>query len=303
MHNEVRLRYLYESARLGTMRAASEHLDVATSSVSRQITELEKELGIAVIEKGRRGIKLTEAGELVCSYFREQQAHDEVLLSRIDELRSIRSGKVDLALGEAFITDEFSHLLQQYMQQYPGMSVRVRMSGSNESVALVRGDEAHFGLILDIPRDPKVRVRLSLSQPLHVIAHPDHEICRKKRLKLSDLSRYPMALPEISFRIRQLIQLAQHEDGALLEPSLETNSMTLLKDFAKSGRGITILPDVLAQPELSHGKLCAIPSNNPMLNSTRICLITRLGRQLPSGVYRLMVAVEAYLKRSVSGKA
>lgn len=299
MPNEIRLKYLYESARLGTMRAASELLDVATSSVSRQINELENELGIALIEKSRRGIKLTEAGELVCTYYREKQAHDEVLLSRIAELSSIHSGKIDLAVGEAFITEGFSALLQQYMQEYPGMNVRVKMSGSNDSVALVREDEAHFGLIFDIPRDPKVTARLSLPQPLHVVAHPNHRISNKKRVSLSELSQYSIALPEMSYRIRQVVHHAGHEDGTVLEPSLVTNSMALLKDFAKSGRGITILPLFLAQPELSTAKLCAIPTNNPLLNSTKISLITRRGRQVPIGVYRLMTLVEGYLKKSI----
>ena len=284
------------------MRAASEELDVATSSISRQITSLEKELGISLIEKNRRGIKLTEAGQLACAFYRERQAQDEVFLSRIGELRSIRSGKIDLAVGEAFITDEFSQLLQQFMQDYPGVIVSVKVSGTNTSVALVRDDEAHFGLIFDTPRDPKVKARSMILQPLHVVAHPDHEICRKKVLTLAELNKFSIGLPEESFRIRQIIHLAEHEQGMLIEPSLVTNSMTLLKDFAKCRRGITILPDFLAQPELSQGKLCAIPTNSAVLNATQTSLITRVGRQLAPSAHRLLVLVEGYLKRSLANR-
>ena len=98
--------------------------------------------------------------------------------------------------------------------------------------------------------------------------------------------------------MRQIVHLAEHEQGVFIEPSLVTNSMTLLKDFAKCGRGITILPDFLAQPELSQGKLCAIPTNSSVLNATQISLITRVGRQLAPSAYRLLVTVEGYLKRS-----
>ena len=75
MHGEIRLRYLYEAARLGTMRAASEELNVATSSISRQIAALEKDLGMRLIEGGRRKIKLTEAGDAAFAYYREMRAH------------------------------------------------------------------------------------------------------------------------------------------------------------------------------------------------------------------------------------
>ncbi len=296
--NEIPLKYLYESARHGTMRAASEELNIATSSISRQITSLGKELGVELIEKNRRSIKLTEAGELAYAYYRERQAQDEVFLSRIGELRSIRSGRIDLAVGEAFITDAFSQMLQQFMQDYPGVSVSVKVSGTNNSVALVREDEAHFGLIFDTPKDPKVTARLTLSQPLHVVTHPDHEICQRKILTLAELKHFSIGLPEESFRIRQIIHEAEHIEGVFIEPSLVTNSMTLLKDFAKCGRGVTILPDFLAQPELEQGKLCAIPTNSAVLNSTHISLISRVGRQLAPSAYRLLVTVEGYLNSS-----
>src|SRR5690606_27266579 len=203
MHGEIRLRYLYEAARLGTMRAAGDQLNVATSSISRQIAALEKELGMRLIEGGRRKIKLTEAGNAAFAYYREMQANHELFLSRVAELRSIRSGTINLAVGEAFINDAFSEVLQDFMRRFPGLTVRVKMSGTNDAVALVRDDEAHFGLIFDVPRDPKVRARLTLSQPLKCIVHPKHELARQKSVKLAELKPYSIGLPEDAFRIRQ----------------------------------------------------------------------------------------------------
>lgn len=299
MQHEIRLRYLYEAARLGTMRAASEQLDVATSSISRQIAALEKDLGVPLIEGGRRKVKLTEAGEAACSYYRESRAHEEVFLSKLEELKSVRTGKIDLAVGEAFITDHFSEALQQFMRTYPGMTVRVKVSGTNDAVALVRDDEAHFGLIFDVPRDPKVRARLSFDQPLKVVVHPSHELAKRESVSLSELTKCSIGLPEDSFRIRQLVRAAEAADGVFLESELIANSMTLLKDFAKCGRGITVMPEFLAQEDLAAGKLKAIPTTNAVLNSTKISLITRAGRQMPMGVYRLLQRVEGYLRSSI----
>jgi DNA-binding transcriptional LysR family regulator len=296
MRGDIRLRYLFEAARLGTMRAASEELSVATSSISRQIAALEKELGIPLIESGRRKIKLTEAGEAAFGYYRDKRANEEVFLSRVEELRSVRSGTICVAVGEAFIGEHFNEVLHSFMQRFPGLTLRVRMSGTNSAVTLVRDDEVHFGLVFDVPSDPKVRARLTLAQPLKVIVSPKHELAGNKTLKLAELMQFRIGLPEDSFRIRQIVRDAEHAEGVFLEPELITNSMVLLKDFAKSGRGVTFLPEFLAQPELSTGKLRAIASANPVMSSTKISLITRVGRQLPNGVYRLMLQIEAYLK-------
>lgn len=300
MHGEVRLRYLYEAARLGTMRAASEELNIATSSISRQIAALEKDLGMPLIEGRRRRIKLTEAGDAAFAYYREMRAHEEAFLSRVEALRSVRSGTINLAIGEAFISNAFSEVLQTFMRRFPGIIVRVRMSGSNDAISLVHDDEVHFGLIFDIPRDPKVRSRLTLPQPLKVIVNPEHALAEHKSVKMADLGKYSIALPEDSFRIRQIVREAEHAESVFLEPGLIANSMMLLKDFAKCGRGLTFLPEFLTQPQVREGKLIAIPIDNPVMNSTRISLITRTGRELPNGVYRLMLRIESHLKSLIA---
>jgi DNA-binding transcriptional LysR family regulator len=300
MKREIRLDYLYEAARLGTMRAASEELAIATSSISRQIGALEKDLGIRLIESGRRRIKLTEAGEAACAHYRDTRAHEELFLSRLEELKSTRTGNVDLAVGEAFITSHFNESLHQFMKSYPGVTVRLQMSGTNHTEALVRDDEVHFGLIFDVPRDHKVRARMSLGQPLRVIVHPAHELAKKPVVTLSDLTHYSVGLPDDSFRIRQIVHAAEQQDGVLFEPELIANSMTVLKDFALAGGGITLLPEFLVLEDLVAGRLRAISTTNPVLNATQISLITRAGRQIPMGAYRLMQRIEIHLKSSMA---
>jgi len=298
MPSDARLRYLYESAQLGTMRAASEKLDVAASSVSRQISELEQELGLAMIEKGRRRIRLTEAGEAACQYYREKLSQEEAFLSRIKEMKSIRTGKITLAVGEAFVTQPFSDLLDEFMQRYPGMEIQVQVANTTRVVERVQEDDAHMGLIFDIPREPKVRARLVINQPLKVIVNRTHALSGRKRVNLRDIEGESLGLPDEGYRIRQLLHAAEQEDGAFLEASLQTNSLTLLTDFVISGRGISILPELVVREELRAGNLVAVDTENATLNSTKTSLVTRVGRQLPIGAYRLMLSLESYLKSS-----
>ena len=299
MTSDIRLRYLYESARLGTMRAASDKLDVATSSVSRQISELESELGIALIEKSRRRIKLTDAGEASCMYYKEKLSHEEAFLSTIEELKSVRTGKILFAVSEAFVTQQFSDMLNDYMQKYSGVTVKVVVANTNEVVELVREDEVHLGLIFDTPSDPKIRSRLTLPQPLKVIVNKNHAFSGKKSINLAELPGERIGLPVDTYRMRQTIQIAEQEEGVFLESSMLTNSQALITDFVKSGRGISIMPEMAVQTELLSGQLIALPINNKTLSSTRFSLITRIGRQLPIGAHRFSLVIEAFLKSSV----
>ena len=299
MPSDIRLRYLYQAARQGTMRAASDKLDVAPSSVSRQITELENELGLPLIERGRRRIKLTEAGEAACLYYREKRSQEEAFLSKIEEMKSLRVGKITLAVGEAFVTQRFSDMLQAFMQRYAGMQVNVIVANTNAVVDLVREDEAHTGMIFDIPRDPKIRAKLIMPSPLKVIVPRKHAFAKEQYVNLSDLENESIGLPEDGYRIRQLIHAAEQEEGVFLEAAMTTNSLALIIDFIKSGRGVSILPELVVQEELSTGEAHAVPTRNKTLNATKTSLIARLGRQLPIGAHRLSVDIERHLNTLV----
>jgi DNA-binding transcriptional LysR family regulator len=303
MPSDIRLRYLYESARLGTMNAASESLDIATSSVSRQIAQLESELGLPLIEKGRRKIGLTEAGEAVCKYYREKMSQEEAFLSHIEEMKKVRTGKIVLAVGEAFITQRFSDMLDGFMQQYPGLEIRVAISNTTSVSAQVRDDQAHLGLIFDVPREPGISARVTIPQPLRIIVNGQHHLRAARDVSLSSIQQESIGLPDSGYRIRQIIHDAEQEEGVFLEPSLVTNSLALLKDFVLSGRGISILPELVVRDKLQDGSLCALASSNPALQRTQTSLIIRAGRQLPLGAYRLMTCVEAHLRSSANAGA
>ena len=295
MISDIRLRYLYEAARLGTMNAASESLDIATSSVSRQIAQLEAELGLPLIEKGRRRIGLTEAGEAVCKHYREKLSQEEAFLSHIEEMKKVRTGKIVLAVGEAFITQSFSDMLDGFMQQYPGMEICVTISNTTGVSAQIRDDLAHLGLIFDVPREPGISARLVLPQPLRIIVHGQHHLRNSSAVTLRSIQQESIGLPDSGYRIRQIIHDAEQEEGVFLEPSLVTNSLALLKNFVLSGRGISILPELVVRDKRLDGSLRVLASNNSVLQSTQTSLITRVGRQLPVGAYRLMTCVQAYL--------
>ena len=299
MISDNRLRYLYESARLGTMRAASEKLEVATSSISRQIAKLEKELDIALIEKGRHRIKLTEAGEAAYRYYRDKISLEEDLLSRVGELKNMLSGNIYLALGTVFISQQFSEILQDFANKYPDIDIHILTDTTPTLLRLVQDDEAHFGLVFAPPPAPDIRIRLALPAPLKVIAHSTNPLSDKKIIRLSDIADEKIGMLEEGYRIRQIIRNAEQEEGTFLKSSMTTNYISLLTDYVVRGRGIAILPEIVVQRELMSGELKSVPTNCRILNATETYLITRVGRQLPIAAHRLLVSVDSFLKNTI----
>lgn len=298
--NNIRLMYLYEANKHGTMNAASEALDVAPSSVTRQVSALEKELGIDLFEKGRRKLKLTEAGELVCNHYRERCAHEEAFLSQINDFKRLKAGTIKLAVGEAFLSREFSQLINEFMVENSGISVQITAAKTNRIIELLKEDEIHFGLIFDIPRDPKIRIKLTLPQPLKVILHPDHPLAKKQVISLSDVSTQKTALPDSSYRIRQIINMGEDENHTLIDPELTSNSLLFLRDYVKNGRGIGFMPEIAVKEELLSNQIISRPTDNNLFNSTKLSVVSRLGRQLPSSADLLMRKIQSFLKEAIN---
>lgn len=291
--HDNRLRYLAEAVRGGTMRAASENLNVAPSSISRQIAHLEEELGVPLIERNRRRLKLTEAGEIALTYYREFTTQQEAFVSQMRDLKGLRGGTVRLAVGEALIGDLLLDVVQRFMLQYPEIRIFMRTAGTADVVAMVIEDEAHMGMVFQPEADAKIRVRASSDQPLKVILSPGHPLSKRSSLSIADLTGERLGVPESSFRIRQILGAAESAEHIFLTPVLISNSLLVLKEFARSGSGITVLPSIAAHSEIAAGILSAVSLVNPALMHTSASVITRLGRQLPVAAVRLLQKIEA----------
>ncbi|HEY3850552.1 MAG TPA: LysR family transcriptional regulator [Steroidobacteraceae bacterium] len=294
---DLNLRYLYEAAKLGSMRAAADSLGVAVSSVSRQISQVEEEVGLALIEHGRRNIKLTQAGDLLIAHYSDQLRLNEAFEARLSDIKGLRTGRIQLGIGEGFIGEPLSNMLARFNAKHPGLFINVHVSASsNEVVSLVAADDAHLGLVFQSFDDPRIRVLASVRQPLCAVMKIDHPLAARKLLKLADLRTHRLCLPESSFRTRQLLQTAEADESVSLQPSVTSNSLILLKSLLMAGEFFTVLPVLAVSKEVDNGQLAAVPIDSAALQEASVQLISRLGRRLPPAPLRMVSALTNYLK-------
>ena len=100
--NASRARYLYEAVSTGGVRNAAEKLGIVPSAVSRQISLLEDELGMVLLERHRNGVVPTQAGTLVLDYYRQHQSQQHDMLAKLESLRGLYSGAISIVSCEGF---------------------------------------------------------------------------------------------------------------------------------------------------------------------------------------------------------
>jgi len=291
-----RVMVLYHAITLGSVRAAADKLGVAPSSVSRQIAQLEADLAIPLIERGRRGVKPTEAGEILFDYHRERMAQTEAVEIRLDELQGLRRGHVSLAVGEGFIGDFFAEPLRRFCQRYPGVTLDVGIHGSRRIVELLSGDEAHIGLLFNPEPEMHIRTAARRAQPLMAVMSPTHPLAQVRGpLPMSAFGGVPLAVMHESFGIQTLIRRAEVESGMRLSPTLRSNSIAMLRDFARSGLGVTFLPRFAIVRELLDGSLLTTPVQSEAFLAAEVQVVLRRGRRLSFAGEKLLTLFSAAL--------
>jgi DNA-binding transcriptional LysR family regulator len=284
-----RLHYLHETVRFGSVRAAAAGLDINPSVISRQIAQLEKELGITLIERLSRGIRPTEAGELLLQRFRQWSADQDDTIAKLRDLQGLKRGHIDIVLGEGFVSDLMSGPLGKFWQKHPHLTMSFDLAGTNEVVNAVAEDRYHIGMVFNAPADPRIRVATAIHQPICVIVPPGHALTARNRpVRLRELADLPLGLMHPSYGTRQIVAMAEASERIRLTPKLVTSSISVLRHFVKSGMGLTLLPAFSVAADLADRSLAALPVDNPLLASTKACVITRLGRELPDGASHLL---------------
>ena len=286
--DDASLKYLYMSVRLGTMRAAADALGISPSSISRQISNLEKKLGVELVEKRSHKVRLSQAGQFVYEYYKERLVHKEVLLTNLDDLKGMRKGHYTLAVSEGFISTMLFNTLAAYATAYPGVRLDIITPSTQEIISMVSEDLAHIGFIFETPPDPRIRVKFVIDQSHKAIMSNTHPLAKQDSVNLRDLAKFPLILPKQEFRIRHALSIVEQAQGIRLQPTIATNSILLMRELVKHMEGVSIISELSVNDELDSGNIVALPINDEELQDGKIDVITRLGRVLPAGAQAIL---------------
>jgi DNA-binding transcriptional LysR family regulator len=269
------LRYFLEIARCQSIRQAAEELNIAASALSRHVSNLEYEFGVALFERHARGLRLTAAGEVFAVGARQTLRQIERIRSEIDDLRGLHRGHVTIYAVEGVVADFLLLVLANFSGTYPQITYDVVVTGTQDVIDALIEDRGDIGIAFN--------------------PQPYGEIGRSA-LTVKELCTQPLGLPDRSFGIRRLLDQTAAQQGISLKPSLTINSIEMAKAYARSGMGLTVLPAFAVVRECAAGELVAIRIRDAGLTSATVTLCTHRDRGLSSVGHRLLVEISAALK-------
>ena len=243
-----KLKVFHAAAQAGSFTRAGEALNLSQSAVSRQISQLEAELGVALFHRHARGLELTEQGE---SLFRT--AHE--VSSKLAMAEAVLSDTRDKARGELRVTTTvgfgstwLTPRIGEFLDHYPDMSVNLVLDDRLLDLSM---READLAIRMQPPTQPDLIQRRLLTVHNHMYASPQYLGIHGTPQGIQDLSRhrviaYGEDLPPPVQDINWVLSLAQRA-GVRIKPVLKVNNVYGVLLAVESGLGVAALPDYMIQ--------------------------------------------------------
>ena len=236
------LRYFAKAAETLNFSHAANCLNMAQSSLSQQIKQLEDELGTQLFIRDSHSIRLTEAGEEMLP-FALRTIHDaEACADRIRDLRKMLTGTINIG-----VTHSFSPILTEtvisFIKMYPKIKVNIVYKQMNELMELLSNHELDFVLAFKpIQPLPDVESHILFQNTLSVIVGNNHPLASKDKVSISELEKYDLAFPSKGLQARNAfdnmvsdynkfkIRIELNDVNTLLKLVRQTNLVTVLAE-------------------------------------------------------------------------
>ncbi|MGW7819421.1 LysR family transcriptional regulator [Streptomyces puniciscabiei] len=251
------LELLLAVARLGSLGAAAREVGITQPAASSRIRSMERQLGVALVDRSPRGSRLTDAGALVTDWARRVVEAAAAFDVGARALRDRRDSRLRVAASMTIAEYLLPGWLLALHAERPDTAVSLLAGNSAKVAELLLGGEADLGFVegLSIPTglDSAVIAR----DRLIVVTAPGHPWARRKRpVTAEELAGTPLILRERGSGTRQVLDAAL---GGLARPLIELSSTTAVKASAVSGAGPSVLSELAVGEELAMRRLVSIP--------------------------------------------
>ncbi|MDD7911630.1 LysR family transcriptional regulator [Pseudovibrio exalbescens] len=243
-------------AKLGSLRAAAEHLGLKASTVSHQLKKLEEDMGVALFVRTTRSIQLTEAGRAL--HEGTQPAFEQLSAALQEALRTGKGarGALRISLPELAYQLILKPILPQFMEAFPEIELEFNFS---DGLADVIGEGFHAGIRFgDLIQQDMVAIPLTGPLKTSVVAAPSY-------LKTTFVPDHPRELLGhncLRYRYQTSRKFADWDfktDGgritANVSGNMVTNSLPVLLEQARSGVGLAYMPRALTSADQKNGTL------------------------------------------------
>jgi len=243
-----RLRVLREVAYRGSLSAAAEALSYTQSAVSQQIAALERETGMALLERHPRGVSLTAAGQTLVSHAGGILARLDAAEASLEAIAGLRGGRLRVASFPTAGATLLPLAIATFSTSYPDVELTLAEGEPEAIVARLRAGELDLALLFEfagetLPTDDVTRTEL-LEDPLYLALPQAHRLASKGRLRLSDLAAEAWVQTSSASPCARHVVRSCHAAGFEPNVAFESDDYQTVQGLVAAGVGVALIPEL-----------------------------------------------------------
>ena len=237
------LRYVRAVVRTGSVTAAAEAEFVAQPSVSKQLRQLERELGVPLFHRVGRRVVPTEAAVALADC--ADRVFDEIdaAIAAVSGPDSARGGSLRMCATETVTDNLLPPALAELRRRYPQCHIRVEMLGTDDAVQRVLADEFDMAIVILPLADSRLEITSLLREEVLLAVPLSHRWARTGRVELPKALAEPdllLSMPGLG--LRAMVDEAARTAGIELNTNFELRSQQAILSLVASGGGIAFSP-------------------------------------------------------------
>lgn len=283
------LKVFCDVVRSASFSRGAEMNGISQSSASHIVLELEKRLGVKLIDRSRRPLILTAPGRIYFEGCRELVARYSELESRVRGFNTEQTvaGTVRCVAIYSVGLLDMSRYTEQFSRRYPGAEVRIDYQHPSRVLEAVRAGDADLGL-LSFPRKwPDLVVIPWREEPMVLAVHPEHRLASRDSIEAADLDGERLVGFDSSLAIRREIDRFLKAQGVTVETAPAFDNIEYIKRAVEVPGGAAILPEVTLSREIAAGTIRALPFRGAGI-SRPVALIHRRAVELSLAASRFL---------------
>lgn len=238
---------------LGSFRGAAQKLNTTQPAISQRIAQLEREVGVKLLQRDRRMVLPTPSGRQMMVYAEKLIGMRSEMLAAVGD-RSAMRGVLRLGVAETIVHTWLSQLIKSVNHAYPNLSLEIEVDITSNLRARLLAQEIDLAFVVGPLSVSTIRNRLLCDYQVGFLASPSLGLGNKK-LNVRDLSKFPI----ITFpRKTQPYEIVRSLFNRPELPPVRLHASTSLatvRHMAVEGLGIAVIPTAIVESEIADGRL------------------------------------------------
>lgn len=241
----VQLEYLLAVANCGSFSQAAEHCFVTQPSLSMQVKSLEEELGVVLLDRSKKPVIPTEAGEVVLDRARETLRAYNAIRESVAELKGETAGKLRLGVIPTIAPYLLHRFIPAFVRDYPRVELEISEMVTSQIVEALRRDRLDAALVASGTCGDGILEQELFNDRFFAYVSPENPLYERSNVRIEDIDLKDLVILSPGNCMRdQIIELCQAKRAMPSHYTFESGSLETLMRIVDCTQCLTIIPEM-----------------------------------------------------------